>query len=203
MHFPREFYIPKGSTKVADKQSDAVAYLHTNRNGQPCAACFAGKQAKPAQHYRYANDARREAGVRAFFESRRETLKRGEARRAERKAFAHSCQVGDIYRTNWGYDQTNVEFFEVVEIRGKYAVLREIASASSDDGHGSEQCVAQSGEYLKPRYEGDDRGLPIRRLIQEGHIKIDDVRYAWPWGKRVAGVVVGETCHRTASGWGH
>ena len=92
----------------------------------------------------------------------------------------------------------------MVEIKGKFAVLREIAAVSRGDGQGSERCVPQSGIYLNPRHEGDDRGLPIRRLIQEHGIKIDDVRTAWPcWGKRVAGVVIGEPVHQTALGWGH
>jgi hypothetical protein len=31
--FPREFYIPKGALKVADKQSTAVAYLSSTARG--------------------------------------------------------------------------------------------------------------------------------------------------------------------------
>lgn len=119
------------------------------------------------------------------------------------REFVHSAKVGDIYRTSWGYDQTNVEFFKVVEIRGKFAILREIACASRGDGFGSEKCVPQSGAFLEPRYKGDDQGLPIRRLIQDGRIRIDDVRTAWPWGERIAGVVVGDAANRTAAGWGH
>lgn len=203
-HTPRESYIPKGATKIADKRSDAVAYLYNGSvTGRPCAMMFAGKQSKPAAHFNYRDEARREASVRTFFETRRDQITRAAARHVERKAFAHSVQVGDIYRTCWGYDQTNVEFFEVTEVRGKYAILREIGCASADNGAGSERVVPQSGAYLEPRHEGDDRGLPIRRLIQNGSIKIDNIRHARAWGQRVAGVVVGEAAHRTAAGWGH
>jgi hypothetical protein len=203
---PREFYIPKNSTKVADKHSDAVAYVY-ERAGAPYAAVFVGKAAKPAQHYRHRDPAARERSVMAAFASYREGLaykakRRSEA--AEKSAASRATvQVGDIYRTCWGYDQTNVEFFEVVEVKGAYAMLREVASANRDDGYGGEKCVPQSGAYLAPRFEGDDRGLPLRRLIQDGRIRIDGVRTGWPWGKRVAGVVVGEACDRTAAGWGH
>ncbi len=38
---------------------------------------------------------------------------------------------------------------------------------------------------------------------QDGRIKIDEARIAWPWGQRVAGVVVGAAASRTAAGWGH
>lgn len=203
--FPREFYIPKGAVKVADKLSSAVVYLSDGaKTGRPLALGFSGKADKPAFHFNYRTAERREQHVREFFQNVRDREQRIVTEREKRKAFVHGVQVGDIYRTCWGYDQTNVEFFEVVEVKGKHAVLREIAQASVDDGMGCERCVPQSGAFLEPRYQGDDRGQPIRRLIQDGHIKICNVRAAWPWGKRgPGGVIIGEACHQTASGWGH
>jgi hypothetical protein len=203
---PREFYIPKGATKIADKHSDAVAYIF-ERAGAPYAMVFFGKQAKPVQHLRYRTTERREQSVRQAFEGRRASIEARAKWKTEAREKAEvsrkATKVGDIFRTCWGYDQTNMEFFEVVEVRGAYAILREIGTVSDDNGHGTERCVPQSGAYLEPRYVGDDRGKPIRRLIQDGRIKIDDVRTAWPWGERVAGVVVGDAASRTAFGWGH
>jgi len=212
MKLPREFYIPKGSVKVADKQSDAVAYLtsHTNRAGKvvPCAAIFYGKQAKPVAHYIYRSDGERERSVREYFEARRSHTNYIAQRRCEVKAFVHNVKPGDMFKTCWGYDQTNVEFFEVIEVKGKYAVLREVAQVSESNGSGQDRCVPQSGAYLAPRFDGDKQGLPIRRLIQQGykneaHIKIDDVRGASPWGERIAGAVVGAPASKTSTGWGH
>lgn len=35
--------------------------------------------------------------------------------------------IGDIYYTEWGYDQTNVDFYQVVQLKGKHtAVLRQL-----------------------------------------------------------------------------
>jgi hypothetical protein len=200
----REAYIRKGARKVTHKFSDAVAYVYTNKAGRPCAMIFYGAQAKPVANFHYRSEADRERSVRTYFENRQAAQQRVAERRGERKAFVHAVQLGDIYRTCWGYDQTNVEFFEVTALVGKKMVeLREIATVTRGDGQGSERCVPQSGAYLAPRHESDDRGVPIRRLIQEHGIKIDEVRIAWPWGKRVAGVVIGEPVHQTALGWGH
>lgn len=201
--FPRSFYIPTGAVKVADKASSAIAYIYES-GGKPCARGFQGKADKPNFHHYFATAEKREKHVRAFFQSIREHEQRRKDRRESRKAFAHSVKVGDIFRTSWGYDQTNVEFFEVVEIKGKHAILREIASAGEDNGHGSEKCVAQSGEFLTPRYKGDDRGQPIRRLIHDGHVKIDNVRTGYAWGTRgPGGIILGDACHRTSSYAGH
>lgn len=208
MKLTREFYIPKGSVKVADKLSDAIAYLSINSKGKPRATVFFGKQSKPVADYYYTDESSRAKRVGEMFTIRRAAQKRVSDNRAEAKAFVHSVQVGDMFKTCWGYDQTNVEFFEVVEVRGKFAILREVAQVSEANGFGQDKCVPQSGAYLAPRYEGDDRGQPIRRLIQKGyrdepHIRIDECRSASPWGTRVAGAVVGMPANKTSSGWGH
>jgi hypothetical protein len=45
-------YIPKGSAKVADKHSDAVAYV-SESNGAYYAVVYYGEQSKPIANYRY------------------------------------------------------------------------------------------------------------------------------------------------------
>jgi hypothetical protein len=206
----REFYIPKGAVKVSDKRSDAVAYLTSNHAGKPCAMVFYGKQSKPVANYRFRDDAERAQSIERLFTARQAHDKRQADRRAEDKAFVHDAQVGDIYRTCWGYDQTNVEFFQIVEIKGKWAILREIAAAVDERTAGgpSERIGPQTGAFLEPRpnqSESSDYGKPIRRLIQKHGIKICDVRTAWKWGARepITGTIIGDAVSRTGSGWGH
>jgi hypothetical protein len=179
-NFTRDFYVPKGATKVADKLSDAIAYLSINARGKARATIFVGKQAKPISDFWYGTEDRRATAVKAAFENRRAWLARKTARREERKAFAHTVKVGDLYHTSWGYDQTNVEYFQVVEVKGKFAVLREIGAKHIDSGFDRGTKTPVKDNFLAPRYDGDDTGRPIRRLIQDGCIKIDDVRRAWP-----------------------
>lgn len=41
---------------------------------------------------------------------------------------AEGVRIGDLFYGSWGYEQTNIDFFEVVALKGKHtAVLREIA----------------------------------------------------------------------------
>jgi hypothetical protein len=196
MKFPREFYIPRNSVELADPKSDAVAYLWFAGNGKPGFAVFVGKQAKPLSNFYYRDYERMDAALAIAFESRRKSLAYKAERADKRKSFQHEAKVGDIYRTSWGYEQTNVEYFEIIEIKGKHAILREIAQASEATGHMSGRCAPLPGQFLKPRFEGDDQGLPIRRLIQDGYIKIDDVRHAWPEKpKMIAGVPVFDSVH--------
>jgi len=52
MKLTREFYIPKGATKVAAKDTDAIVYI---KRGEPFfqVMAFAGKRQKPDYHYRF------------------------------------------------------------------------------------------------------------------------------------------------------
>lgn len=206
LKFPREFYVPKGSAKVTHKASGAVIYVKAEP--KPHAVGFFGNAQKPTFNFTFKTPERMEVYVRSRLADFEQLAQRRALRKAERKADLakpHNVKVGDIYRTSWGYDQTNVEFFEVVEVKGKFAILREVEQAVESGGHGQDRVVPQSGKYLKPRYEGDDQGLPIRRLIQPGHIKICDVRNAWPWGTRepITGTVIGKAAYATSPGWGH
>jgi hypothetical protein len=199
---PREFYIPKGSTKIADPLSDAVAYLYPVRSEKNTGATiFYGKQAKPVTNYIYRDAARRDAAVASAFERRRKWLAFKAERRAERVAFVPTYKVGDLFRTCWGYDQTNVEYFEVVEVKGKHVIVREIAQKTIQTGHDQGTTVPLPGQFLSPRYEGDGRGVPLRRLAQKGGIKIDAVRSAsFCKPELVAGVPVYSPAYYS---WGH
>lgn len=193
---PREFYIPPGAVKVADKLSDAVAYLYTNVERKPCARVFFGKQSTPVVRCYYRSEAERESAVTRAFAGRREWKARNVEAQAKRKAFIPTFKVGDIFRTSWGYDQTNVEFFEIVEIKKKMAVLRGLKQARVETSSMVGICAPLPGDFIaEDKYDG----APITRLMQDGRIKIDDVRTAWPVEKEtVAGVEVVKTSSWTA-----
>lgn len=50
-----------------------------------------------------------------------------QARKQQPTQNAEGVHVGDLFYGSWGYEQTNVDFFQVVALKGKHtAVLREI-----------------------------------------------------------------------------
>lgn len=126
----REFYIPKGATKVADKKSDAVAYLHEHA-GKPCAVIFYGRQAKPVGRYQYRSPSEREAHVMRSFAQREDMTRRQSERRQQRKATGRGVEVGTILYASWGYEQTNVNFYRVAKLVGStMAELEELDAIS-------------------------------------------------------------------------
>lgn len=50
------------------------------------------------------------------------------------KVNIYGIKVGDVFCSSWGYDQTNVDFFQVVEIKEKMVKIREIAQKVTYQG---------------------------------------------------------------------
>jgi hypothetical protein len=153
-------HIPNGATKVADKLSDAVAYILTVR-GRPEAKVFFGKQTKPVRFCVYRNEANREQDIKALFEARRAAIAYTLKRRDERKAWINDYKVGEIVNTCWGYDQTNCEFYEIVAVKGKHVTLRQIAVTSRATGWAQERVAPLAGEYIGESFErlASERGI--------------------------------------------
>jgi hypothetical protein len=59
---------------------------------------------------------------------------KNEAKRKAREEFVNPAKVGDIYYTSWGYEQTNIDFFQVVRLTPKGVVFRKIAEDRKDTG---------------------------------------------------------------------
>ncbi len=180
--FPKERFIPvAGKHGVANlmtiraKDSDAVAY-HYEANGKSIALVYFGKGAKPADHRVWRDLDKRNAHTAAMFRARAVQMQLAASVRAERSSFGNPCKIGDLFYDSWGYEQTNVNWYEVIELRGKSVVVREICQAKKYTGHMAGKCVPLPGQFL-------DRAEPKRCLVQPGYqgkprIKVDAHRHA-------------------------
>jgi len=179
----REWYIPKGAVKIADKQSDAIAYLYVAKHtGSICAKMFYGKQTKPVWALRFRNEQERAERIERGFQHRCDVLARKKEERAKRTAFKHSYKPGDIFRRSWGYEQTNIDYYEVIATTDKTVTVREIARETVETGWCRGKTTPQPGVYT---------GKPKRCLAQDGHIKINS--YSWAYYVKpdvIAGVPV-------------
>lgn len=111
-----------------------------------------------------------------FWESRKKAL--------EEKAAATQVKVGDIFVSTWGYEQTNVNFYQVVKATAKTVTVREIRRSTEPGG--------AWGHYTAMPVKDAYCGEPMRRKI--GHdsdrpsISISSFAYARLWdGKPIGG----------------
>jgi hypothetical protein len=164
-------------------------YKRTSKKGErPAVIAWRGKAKKPFANYWFPNETARTAWIaetkasedaRANFQRERkqtDTERLGEMR-------AH-CKVGALFYTSWGYDQTNVEWFEVVGLKGKTMVLlREIAGTlecGEDAGPMSGHTRPCPGQFLETG--SVFAGKVLTKRIQAHSLKIDDSRRAYPCG---------------------
>lgn len=140
-------YIPKDSQEVRFDDVQAVVYVEANF----CAIAYAGKANRHAWNYRFRNEEQRQNHITRWVEGLRESKARKEARRAEEKAFKHSYQVGDIFFNSWGYEQTNVDFYQVVAITAKSVKVREIGQQSEETGFMSGRTMAKKDHFISEK----------------------------------------------------
>lgn len=156
----RSIYIPAGATKVSPKAGGVEFHIYENKAGQPCAVCFIGKARKPSWRHRFASSALREQYIKAQIENVAKYNAQKAARRAEQNK-PHNWTPGLILSASWGYDQTNVDFYEVVEVIGKTMVRLELigkqrATDSSDYSHGMAQEIVpdpdrRTGQFFRSK----------------------------------------------------
>ena len=182
----RERQIPVGAVKGEHKTCAAVAYLY-DAFDMPFAIGYAGKAVKPTFYHRFRSAEQRAKFVEEFMEKQAVIGAAKAAHKAEAKK-PHGWQVGQILVASWGYEQTNIDFYQIVELVGaSFVVVREIAGKivrSSDAG--SDYVVAVPGQFV---------GKPEKRKAQHGRIALESYKRAYPWD--------GKERYQTAAGWGH
>lgn len=94
-------------------------------------------------------------------------------------AFVAAAQIGDVFYSSWGYDQTNVDFYEVVRKTDKTVFVREIEGQILSGGGWAGLCEPNRGAFRENE--------PERRIYyneQYGYTKVDG-RNVQPYTKPV------------------
>jgi hypothetical protein len=113
----------------------------------------------------------------------------GKESAATMMAPAPTAKVGDVLYTSWGYDQTNIDFYEVMAVKGQSCTIAKIGQRVVGGGRGSDEVVAARGQFI---------GKPMTKRVLKGsrgtyEVKIGD-HHAWLWD--------GKPKYQTASGYG-
>ena len=183
----REYHIPTGSTEIKDTASDAVVYLSERR--LLIAMGFVGKAQKPSFHFSFRSEENRTRHVDEFFRTRRASLKLKAEQKAKRASEGRGLEVGDVLRSSWGYDQTNIDYYEVTALIGKRMVeVREIGADSVEDAYMQGTSTPIPGLFI---------GKPKRLVARSGAVKVRD----WGvWARKIGTEIEGVKTY-SASRW--
>lgn len=179
----RDWYIPKDyDEKLEYDDVKAVIYLYTVEYGpyagKPAAVAFSGKRQKPDSHTSFTDEAHRSRRIESYIEGLRANKKWKDDQKAERVAFEHDYKVGDILTCSWGYEQTNIDFYQVIEVKtAKTIVIQEIAqeTVEHDTRMYSGKCIARPDCFL-------DQSEPMTKRVQPGgSVSVHGFTYASRW----------------------
>jgi len=147
-----------------EKRDDCDLIILTQSFSNHCVAMgFKGTAYKPWFYYRFRSIENRIK----FIEERVRFLVESKPKASRKSPMASEYfMVGDVLYTSWGYDQTNVDWYQVTKVKAKSIWLRRIAENSSDAGN----C---SSGYTQPRrYEFI--GAEFRKTVQaDGYISAE------------------------------
>ena len=149
-----------------EKRNDCELIILTQIFANHCVAMgFKGTAYKPFFYYRFKNIEQRIEFINKQIETLKSHESKGKASRKSPPASDH-FMVGDVLYTSWGYDQTNVDWYQITKVKGKSIWLRKIAENSSDAGN----C---SNGYTQPR-RNEFIGGEFRKTVQkDGYISAD------------------------------
>jgi len=159
-------YIPEGYELSWDDQDLGIQIYYKNT---PCisAICFVGRAVNPTWHYRFKDGQQRINEVTRTFKNVAELAEYKAARKAKAAEASanHGVKVGDVFRSSWGYDQTNIDYYQVLSVSNKTATFCKIAQLSENDGFLQGNCVPATNQFI---------GKPFKKLIQKSSTESSD-----------------------------
>jgi hypothetical protein len=154
-----ERFIPEGYELTIDHKDLGIAVY--TRDGETLGGmCFVGKAIKPTWFYRFKSVEQRNKEIEQTFARVQAKLDRKAQEKAKKSEamLNHGVVAGDVFRCSWGYDQTNIDYYEVISVTGKTATICRIGCLSEETGFLQGQSVPQLGAFI---------GKPKKKLIQK------------------------------------
>lgn len=138
-----------------------------------CLKAFAGRSDKGRFHYRFPNETELSGYLSKWLDDQRSKHQTKLEQRAEEKDAVSPLEVGDLIVASWGHDQTNVDYYLVMERIGKKGVtLQQVGNHKTLDQGDRGRCVPDLNVH---------KGKPFRaKSNKDGVIRLSSYCYASP-----------------------
>jgi hypothetical protein len=174
--------IPSRLTAYASDDNLGIAIYANFEPTERCqceAMAFVGKAIKPTWYYGFKSKEQLDQKINELFAQRNSYIAYKQEQKAKRKAAAATIkvEVGDVFVSTWGYDQTNVDYYQVVAVSGQMATVRAIKGEGEDDGFMTGKCVPVPDQFC-----GEPRRVKLQKYSdsQSGaSFKVNSYAYAY------------------------
>jgi len=114
----------------------------TSSKDKPILVVFRGKSSKPVANYFYNSHERREEAIKKYKETADWHEEYDLKKKAEKAARPKpQSKVGDIFVNSWGYEQTNVDYYQIIERpSAHFAIVKEIGAKMVEGSAGRDCC---------------------------------------------------------------
>lgn len=189
----RRNFIPDNGLHIVDDAFEAWTFPWEDRFSF---VMYLGKSAKPWKMFSYSTEAKRDDGFNRYATDARAIALSKADRKAQSKAQAdkpHGLQVGDVVRSSWGYEQTNVNHYQIVKVIGKRTVeVRALAVHEEATGGMTGRVAPVHGEFV---------GEVMRRTVDaRGDVNMLSASYGRASKIEPLAIVHGVRCY-AASGY--
>lgn len=168
-------FIPTGyveyKPEIGDYPQDLFAcYVNFEKLS---AIFYIGKQSKPAWYNRFNDIDSLKKKINTSISNLMSWEDAKKERKEKKKTEILDIKVGDLFVSSWGYEQTNVDFYQCIDVKGKTFTIRPIACKTVEDStmsHG----MADNVVPVKDAFLEDLERYPI---LKKRSLKISD--YQW------------------------
>jgi hypothetical protein len=160
-------------------------FTYTDPAGRFCAYAYRSpRQCRPEFHHVFRDETQRDDFVTRFLTHETEKAA-AKSQKKTQNDLPNPTKVDQIWVHTWGYEQTNQDFYQVVEVKGKNVVLRRIRDEVVDANAQGLSIPEQSmSEYVVARrhcfLEGPE-GAPITKRVQRTQDGRLYVRFDYGW----------------------
>jgi hypothetical protein len=170
--FDRNFYIPKGYELIAKDERFGFEVWGI-MSPRIVAMAFGGKRSKPDWHFRFNDQSRLNAKITETLDGFMDWQDRKQKLKEKRNA-PHDVKIGDVFRCSWGYDQTNIDFYQVTQVKGAFIYVRPIAQMSEETMSMQGECVPMINEFI-----GDEMRKKVSMWNDDASIRINSFSNAY------------------------
>jgi len=160
--------------QTAEDGSDVRVYPNGPRHFVVLA--FLGTAGKPAVYVSYRTREDATAAAHQVLAGRLAHCERVTTARQERRAFQTSLQVGSVLMDSWGYDETNIDYYQVIAVSAsrQSVTIRKIGARHVEDGFMQGSCWPLADHFIGPEM--------VKRVQPGESVKVKDWgSWAHPW----------------------
>lgn len=158
-----------GAAAVRVHHDEALGVEVFRRPGRPggvCELAFAGMRCKPDYAYRFDTPEAAEAHRATWLAGKQGSADEKRARVEQQREAGQQLAVGDVLVATWGYEQTNIDYYQVTRKVGARSI--EIRALEKDTNYSGEamagECVPLKGRFI---------GAPMtKRVDAHGGVKV-------------------------------